>query len=99
MPQRRQPITHAEVEAVRRTGQLPLMTDPVKPGRAPHCHNCCHWEKTKARQGLCHHRPAKEKQHMGPLEMVYSVQFTGAQYTCPAHQGYEVITETKTTTP
>lgn len=86
MPQRRQPITHAEVEEVRRTGVLPLMTDPVKTGRTPYCSNCMHWEPERpwTGSGRCHAQPG------------YS---TGSGYTCPAHQGYEVITETKTTTP
>lgn len=97
MPQRRQPITHAEVEEVRRTGVLPLMTDPVKTGRTPYCENCAHWEKTSdPHMGICHNPASLGHNPMARFATDWLGEEvrrhrTGGLHTCPAHQGYEVL--------
>lgn len=88
--QRRQPITYAEVQEVKRTGKLPLMTDPVKPGSTPYCYTCAYWRPRgkDPRRAPCVNKLAKEEHWTAKLEFPGKPgrMTTGALASCDHHQ-------------
>jgi hypothetical protein len=85
--QRRQPVSYAELQEVRRTGVFPTMGDPVAPGEKPYCHNCTHWSPQEDGRGECMNKAARKHALFGD-GMLGSVKrlTTGGQCHCPEHE-------------
>jgi len=86
--QRRQPVSYPELQEVLRTGSFPLMTDPVKPGKKPFCHNCVHWKRRDGFVGTCRNKAAREFALFAKLEYASEKPeryTTGSACVCPLH--------------
>ncbi len=83
--QRRMAITWIELQDLEKTGEFPLMTDPIKKRERPFCGNCKHWKKKDVFSGNCKNEKAWDYGGFGKFSSIKGM-ITGRSFSCPKYE-------------